>query len=290
MLVLRTGPDHPRHVIVDEDGIAYVRDPVCVAEQAPARFRGPARPEDAEGPPWATLVFGLETGAHDMRARFLAALRADADAGRSLVRYGDALEAAFRRVFGGRGATPDAPGFLEFVRTAHAAATRPEEREQLARGLRDFEAIPMDERIERAGARAVAFGVETGHVPADHPEVLYWLSALVPGWRAVSFDQEVTCDDDEDESSARYELVAWCRGQAIRSAARNLGDYVDAWSCAGLVNVLLRDVVESDVRVFLQCEDEGALAVAAPVAVLQQLRGAGVLGSDDDDECDDDED
>lgn len=288
MLVLMQGPERPDHVTFDADGIAYARQLRRVDEVLPDRFRGPARPEAASGPPWAALVFGLETGAFDMRARFLAALRDDAAAGRPLVRYGDALEAAFRRSYGGRGGTSDTPGFLEFVQAARAGAASEAEREQLARGLRDIEATVIDGRIAQAGAHAISFGLETGHWPADHPEVLYWLSALVPGLRDAHFAQVVDANGDEgDEESASFELVAWCVGLEITTPALNLGDFVDAWSCVGLINVLLRDVVGCDARVFLRCEDEGALAVCGSIDGIRQLQATGVLGSDEDDDDED---
>lgn len=245
MFVLREGPDLPRHVSIDADGIAYAKKVSITDEPCPRRFAGPARPEDPEGPPWATLIFGLETGRDHLRERFVTALREDAAENRSLVRYGDALESAFRETFGGRGATADAPGFLAFVRQAIAEFPDSAAREQLARGDHAL-IVSSDERL--------SFSTETGHWPADHPEVLYWLSALVPGWQ-VHFAQIA-----EDEEAESFVLEAWCDGKAIRSSARNLGDSVDVWSCAGLVNVILRDVLESDSRVFLACEDESALA------------------------------
>ena len=244
MFVLREGPDLPRHVTIDAEGIAYAKKVSITDEPCPRRFAGPARPEDPEGPPWATLIFGLETGRDGLRERFLTALREDAANNRTLVRYGDALEAAFREIFGGRGVTADAPGFLAFVRQALAQFPDSVAREQLARGDRAL-IVPSDERL--------SFCTETGHWPADHPEVLYWLSALVPGWQ-VHFAQVA-----EDEEAESFVLEAWCDQKAIRSPARNLGDFVDVWSCVGLMNVMLRDVLGSKLRIFLECEDESAL-------------------------------
>lgn len=151
MLVLREGPDLPDHVTLDADGIAYADGVVCTDEPCPDRFGGPARPDDPAGPPWSTLVFGLEAGRDLLRERFLAALHEDAAAGRSLHRYGDALESAFRDVFGGRGATAEAPGFLAFVRQALAQEPHSATREQLARGDRELDVRPVEERIVRYG-------------------------------------------------------------------------------------------------------------------------------------------
>jgi hypothetical protein len=276
MFLLQDGPDLPRHIAMDDDGIAYANDVSFTDEPCPERFDGPARPDDPLGPPWSTLVFGLETGRDRLRDRFLAALREDSAARRPLVRYGDALESAFREIFGGRGATADAPSFLAFVREAVAQSPDAAVREQLARGDRELFVRPVDERIAQFGASAVSFATETGHWPADHPEVMYWLSALVPAWH-VHFGQVV---DLEEEAAESFGLEAWCSGKAIRSSVRNLGDHLDVWSCAGLVNVILRDVLRSEVRVFLQCEDEGALAVAGTRESLQELRSQGILASD----------
>jgi hypothetical protein len=284
VFVLQAGPDLPDHVSIDDDEISYA-DGVSVSDEPlPERFGGPARPDDPDGPPWTTLIFGLETGRYGLRDRFLTALRADAEAGRPLGRYGDALEAAFRDIFGGRGATTDASSFLAFVRQALAAEAGPAVREQLARGDRDLSAGTVDERIAHAGAAAFGFGTETGHWPADHAEVMYWMSALVPGWE-VHFGQVV--EESEDEEPKSFVLEAWCGGRASRSSARDQGDYVDVWSCAAFVNTLLRDVVRTDVRVHLQCEDDVARVVVGPLNVLRALRETGVLGEEDD--CDDDD-
>ena len=87
MLVLSSGPDLPDHVEVDDHGIAYANN--VRSDQVPLAscFSGRARPDEPDGPPWATLIFGLETGRFDMRQRFLAALQEDAKQGRSLERY-----------------------------------------------------------------------------------------------------------------------------------------------------------------------------------------------------------
>ena len=123
-----------------------------------------------------------------MRERFLKALRRDAHAGRPLASYGNALESAFRQIFGGRGATAATPAFLAWLRGALAEATSPEEREQLGRG-REPAGTPRGRTHRRFCARSVTFNSETGHVPADHPEVLYWSSALVPDWQGAHFRQ-----------------------------------------------------------------------------------------------------
>lgn len=285
MLLLNTGPDLPEHVTLDADDIAYAHGVTWSDELPPARFLGPARPDDLQGPPWATLVCGLESGQDRMRERFLAALREDAEAGLSLVRYGDALTSAFRDIFCGRGATADAPGFVAFVQQARAQAPDAATQEQLARGDRALQVRPIDERIARGGAGAIAFNAESGHWPADHAEILYWFAALVSGWRDVHFGQ----GDAEDEEVAAFSLQAWCRGRLAQSTARNLGDFVDVWACAGFVNVLLRDLLQSDVRIFLHCEDDGVLAVAGTMAALRGLRAAGVLPSEEEPEEDEEE-
>ena len=288
MLRIRPGlrlvedPEPPRHLQVDPDGIAYARDFTFREKSIPRRFSGPARPGDSSGPPFTTVVFGLELGRFDMRERFLKALRRDASAGRPLVSYGDALGSAFRRIFGGRGTTADTPAFLDWLRGAIAEAAHPGEREQLERGLEERQGrFPEDERIAKLGARAVSFDNETGHVPADHPELLYWISTLVPDWQGAHFDQRVPRiipDEPDPEGKASYVLQAWYAGQELRAPARNCGDYLDALSCAAFVNSILRDVLRSDVRAWAREEDNDAAIVAGPKSVLRKLLADGVIG------------
>lgn len=82
MLRLVEGSHLPKHLLVDDNGIAYARDFTVRDKSCPQRFSGPARPRDSAGPPFTTIVFGLEMGRFDMRERFLKALRTDARAGR----------------------------------------------------------------------------------------------------------------------------------------------------------------------------------------------------------------
>jgi hypothetical protein len=283
-LRLQDGPDVPDHVVVDAAGIPYTTGVEREDADLPARFLGPVRPDAADGPPWATLMFGLETGRHDMRERFLAGLRADAAAGRDLTRYGDALDAAYSQLWGGRGPTIETPGFLAFVRAALAADPDPAIRAELERGLHDLPPVARDDRFEAVGATYVGFAAETGHVPADHPSVLYWLSALVPDWTTVHFDQRAPDLDQAFEGDPDGEpiiLEAWWAGQRFTAPAENRGDFVDPWSCAGLVNVILRDVARSSTRVVVHCVDEGVVAVGATRAVLRALRAAGVFDLDE---------
>jgi hypothetical protein len=283
MLRLVMGPDHPDRLLFDPDGIAYARDFAVREKSIPRRFSGPARPGDSAGPPFTTVVFGLEMGRFDMRERFLRALRRDAGDGRPLTRYGDALESAFRETFGGRGSTADTPGFLAWLRGAIDQASNSDERAQLTRGLRDTEARPEDARIAELGARSVSFGSETGHLPADHPELLYWLSSLVPDWEGAHFQQTVpkAIDERDEDGTASYVLQAWYAGQELRAPARNCGDYLDVMSCAGFANRILRDVLRRDVRVWSHEQDDVGRLVAATLPVLRKLRAEGVISQDE---------
>jgi hypothetical protein len=290
MLVLSQAAAYPEHVTVDRDDIAYI-DPSALErddDDLPARFGGPAQVGNPAGPAWPTMLFGVEVGRYDMRDRVVEQLRAaaagGADAG-TLDDYGRLFAAAFHTIFGGRGPTDDLPGFLAFLRETAAGEPDPRVRAQLERGLRDRdEALrdPLDPRFARLGAKVVRFGAETGHVPADHASVLYWLSALVPDWRGVHFAQTSTPADDPSAQDP-HRLDAWWGGAHFTTRADNLGDFVDPWSCAALVNVLLRDVARSDVRIYLDAIDEGVTAVGAPRAVLRQLRDLGLIGIREDD-------
>ena len=277
-LTLVGGPDYPDHVTVDREGLAFV---TVAREQAdlPARFEAIARPDDRSAVPWATLLFALETDRFDMRPRFLAALRADAAAQRSLERYGRVLEAPFHTLFGGRGPTREAPGYFGWLRGAVAEESQPAVRAQLERGLRTLSVPPVDARLHAAGACSVTFGLETGHVPADHVSVLYWMSALVPEWSVV-FNQ-VSSPSDDLEDTSPHELHAWWAGEHLRARAENRGDFIDPWSCAGLINVVMRDVAKRDTRIYVEVEDEGCRAIAAPRSVIARLRAEGVLSADE---------
>src|SRR5262245_39129160 len=265
------------HLLIDEDGIAYARDFTSRKRALPRRFSGPARPSHAAGPPFTTIVFGLETGRFDMRARFLETLREDARAGRPLVSHGNALESAFRLIFGGRGATADTPGFLTWLRGAIGEATSPEERDQLVRGMGEREGHVVDEHLAKRGVRSVVFNSETGHMPSDHPEVLYWISDLVPDWKAVHFDQLV--DTNDDELGGSYHLLqAWYAGQELQAPAQNLGDFLDVHGCAGLANRILRDVLHSDVRIWAHEADDVGQLVAGTLPAIRELVAAGVIG------------
>jgi hypothetical protein len=280
-LTLVDGPLVPDHVTLDRDGVVYATTYERDEQDLPARFAGPARPDDDDGPPWATLVFGLETGRFDLRERFVEQLHADAAAGLPLERYGAALGSAFNHIFGGRGATHDEPGFDAFVRAAIAATTDAAVRTQLQIGLREHDPAWSDPRFERAGASALAFPLETGHVPADHPSVLYWMSALVPGWTNVLFDQ-ISSEVDEIEADPPHQLEAWWAGYHFRAPAENRGDFLDPWSCCGLINVILRDAARSDIRLVLDELDDTARVVAAPRSVLRALRDLGLIGPRED--------
>jgi len=275
-LLVDDGPELPTHVHLGADGIGYASDVSVENEPLPSFFEGPCRPDGPEGPPWATVVFGLETGYGTIRERFLASLNADAVAGRDVVRYGDALESAFRETFGGRGATGAAPGFQSFLRSALAKLTHQRARQELSRGLRELTERPSPDPFAKLGATAMRLGVETGHWPPDHPSLLYWLSSLVPGWHDVHFAQP---SGNGDEQAECFVIEAWCNSRGARGRADNLGDFLDVWSCAGFANVLLRDLVRSDVRLSVSTEDGGALVVAAPVPVIKKLRAKGLIQS-----------
>ncbi|MBL0217417.1 MAG: hypothetical protein IPQ07_26525 [Myxococcales bacterium] len=128
----------------------------------------------------------------------------------------------------------------------------------------------------------MTFGLETGHVPADHVSVLYWMSALVTEWSVV-FDQ-VSSEFDDPDDAAPHELHAWCGGEHVRARADNRGDFIDPYSCAGLVNALMRDVAKRDTRIYLEVEDEGCRAIGAPRSTILRLREEGVLRVTKDDD------
>lgn len=283
-LTLIERPDYPTDVTVDRDGFVFV-SAVREAGELPARFGAMARPEDDSGVPWSTLLFALEADRFDMRHRFVTALRADAAASRSLESYGRVLEAAFHLQFGGRGPTSDAPGFVAWLRSALGEESAQAVRAQLERGLRTFAVRDSDARLVAAGAHSVAFGLETGHVPADHVSVLYWMSSLVPEWTVV-FDQVSSESDDVDDTSP-HELHAWWGGQHARAPADSRGDFVDPWSCAGLINALMRDVAKRDTRIHLEVEDEACRAIAAPRSVIVRLREEGISSAEGQDDLDD---
>lgn len=275
-LQLIEGPAVPEHVELDAAGVAYLTRADWASQPLPEKFKAPLRASNLDEA-WATVVFGLETGRDGVRERFVAGLNADAAAGLPLSRAGDALEAAFADTFGGRGKTSQTPGFLEFVQRTLDATTHPAVRAQLQRCPRDFSERPVDARIAAAGARAVAFGVETGHVPADHPRVLYWLADFFRPLHDAHFSQVAAADDEP------IVLEAWWQGQVVRGQASSRDDFIDVWSCAGLINVLLRDGVHSEARVVVIEEDGAALVIGGTPAALDALRADGVLGARDDD-------
>lgn len=256
MLVLRQRRECPQHVRLDR-GVPFVESRAS-ARAIPPRFLGAARPDDPKGLPWAALVFGLESGRFNTRARFLSALNRDAEAEKPLARFGDALAAAFRVNLGGRGATPSTEGFRRFI-TEALPTTGAAARQQLARGLEKPEPRSFDMRIARAKARAIAFSAETSHQPADHPEVLYWLSELIDGLPELHFTQ------------SGHELVAWSGGARVICEALPPGHFVDVWSCVGLLNALLRDLLGREERVMVRVDDEGVLAVAGRPRGLRRL-------------------
>lgn len=264
MLILRQGRERPDHVQLDR-GVPFVESRAS-ASALPRRFLGAARPDDPKGLPWAALVFGLETGRFNTRARFLSALNRDAEAQKPVTRFGDALAAAFRITCGGRGATHSTRDFRRFV-TEALPTTGGAARQQLARGLEKPEPASHDFRIGRAKARAISFSRETGHCPADHPEVLYWLSELIDGLPELHFTQ----NRGRGGNRARAQLVAWSGGAKVSCQAQHLGDLVDVWSCAGFVNALLRDLLGREERVMLRVEDEGVLAVGGRPRALRRL-------------------
>lgn len=273
-------PFYPEWVTIDRDGLVFAtleRE----AQEVPRRFHAAPRPDDDDGVPWETMLFGLETDRFDMRRRFVETLRADVAANRSVEGSGRILEAAFHTSFGGRGATSDAAGFVAWLRGAIDAEPHHLVRQQLERGLQtSFTVREIDARIETAGARVVAFALETGHVPADHASVAYWTSALVPEWH-VLFDQVASESKDADPGKP-HQLHAWCGGEHVTMWAENQGDFVDPWSCAGLVNSLLRDIARRDERVYADVEDEGCRMIVAKRSVIARLREAGVLrGAED---------
>ena len=278
-LKLVQGPFYPKWVTVDRDGLVFANIE-REAQEVPRQFHAAPRPDDDDGVPWETMLFGLETDRFDMRRRFIETLRADVAANRSVEGSGRILEAAFHKLFGGRGATSDAAGFVAWLRGAIDDEPHHLVRQQLERGLQTFTVREIDARIEAAGARVVAFGLETGHVPADHESVLYWISALVPEWH-VLFDQ-VASESEDANPEKPHQLHAWCGGEHVTVWAENHGDFIDPWSCAGLVNSLLRDVAKRDERVYADIEDESCRMIVATRSVIANLREAGVLRSAED--------
>lgn len=248
MLVLTQEPVYPAHVDIVRR-VPYHREVRVTPAAPPARFAGPVVPRSEDGPPWETIVFGVETDRFAMRERFVAQLRLEAAAGRDVEVYQHVLAGAFHRIFGGRGTTHETPGFVTWLRGAAAS-------ERDARVRACFEAALAD-RDDRPPRDGLVFDMETGHVPADHPAVLYWMSALVPGWEQVVFDQTDSPSEDSDPE-APHAVHAWWAGRRFDAIADNLGDFVDPWSCAGLINVMLRDVARTSYRLALDAEDQFA--------------------------------
>ena len=95
---------------------------------------------------------------------------------------------------------------------------------------------------------------------------MYWLSELIGGLPELHFTQIVGGEDRE-----RYRLVAWAQGARITCEAQNLGGFVDAWSCAGFMNALLRDLFGREERVMLRVDAAFVQVVAGRPRGLRRL-------------------
>ena len=82
----------------------------------------------------------------------------------------------------------------------------------------------------------------------------------------------------EIEADPPHMLDAWWAGYHFRAPAENRGDFLDPWSCAGLINIILRDAARSEIRLVLDELDDTARVVAAPRSVLRNLRDLGLIG------------
>jgi len=259
-LVEPTLADHLRH----DDGFVIAR----------------VRRTHASAPPWrgselvdiphATLVHDLEVDRRDMRAQFLAALRAHAAAGRALDLFASVLANAFQVLYGGRGSTAHTAAFhrwayalatgddlpvvrgialhaligaeLPGVDELFAGASAPEDVAERHRLLRASAADrARDQRPTTERADVIAFDAETGHVPADHPALLYWLADLVPHLHDADFDQVAPDFDRDPDTRKPYTLRAYHAGKRWTCRAVNHGDSYDVPSCIGLINAVLRD-------------------------------------------------
>jgi hypothetical protein len=127
----------------------------------------------------------------------------------------------------------------------------------------------------RAGGCGLVFDAETGHVPADHPSLLYWLADLTLELRDADFDQRAPDFDDDPDTTAPYTLRAYHAGRRWTCRADNCGDFYDVDSCIGLVNALLRD---TPTRVAaLGPREQTVEVIAGPAAAILALRDEGLI-------------
>ncbi|MEO1270564.1 MAG: hypothetical protein AAFX99_20945 [Myxococcota bacterium] len=139
---------------------------------------------------------------------------------------------------------------------------------------------PLCVALERRG-RVLVVDSETGHVPPNHADLLYWLSALTPELGDVHFDQYDPWSDDEDLEpdfgAPIMTLQAWHEGRAYRTPACYHGDFYDISSALGLINTVLQDA-ECSYRI-AHCDppDQVCMVVAVPMDALEHAHQLGVL-------------
>lgn len=272
--LILTEPELPAH-LDDEDG--FLRAALEVrTEVSPARFAGPLTCEAAAGPPWATLVAGLESDLFGMRQRFEAAALAGLD--RDFLRR--VLGTCYEGHFGTRASGPHRSGFEAWTRTLpeDLVAERPPTPEPTAR----------ESRLHKLGYREVGWCFETGHVPADHDPYLYGFADHAAPLRGAFFEQQLMCDPEDDDVLAShgteiaYTLRCWLGSRRYAAPAMGCGDFVDSISILGFLNAILHKLGDSTRFVFADSDGE-AVVVGPDAGIFEAIERAWF----DDDEHDD---
>jgi hypothetical protein len=180
----------------------------------------------------------------------------------------------------------DAPDFSSLVQqlaafpTLDALLARLDE-DGVTALARDAAPIATLEDALRARGRLLRFDCETGHVPASHPEVLYWLAELA-GITDAHFEQDVEEDGDDLADGLCYALRAYFRGNILTGPAENCGDFYDVHASIGMVNALARQAGHPWRVAAIGAPDQVITVVAAPEPALHHWRATGLLAFEPD--------
>jgi hypothetical protein len=249
--------------LVDEEGLVYTRDLVIRDETLPARFSASLLAEGPDGPPWNTVVTGLETDRLDMRSRFEIAL--SSANGRQRARLATALSACYSGAFGFR---RDGEGRADFETWLEGL---PIKRER-GRHAPDQRSKEDAMRFERHGCRLISLNPATGHVPVGHDLLLSILAEADPALREARFDELADFEPDdpaEDDVPSPYELRAWLGSRRYEADAYAYGDIADSISSIGFLNAILRSL--GTVARFRLLGSDGELAAHGRPASLADL-------------------
>lgn len=225
-----------------EESLFYVRDLVSRPERVPEEFDGESISRD--GPPWRTIVHGLETDAFQMRARFERFARSADARGQAWLSH--LLLASYSGKYGYREGGTHRMGFEEWAK----GLTPPRKLEMFP--LNTLKAAPssMD---GGEGCAVLALRNAPGHVPVGHDYLLYRLAELTP-FLADAFFAEESHLDNMSEGEARetpkhgapsYRIKVWCRGQFFEGGARFYGERYDVDSAISVLNSTLRALGET---------------------------------------------